>query len=432
MNFDSLTESFFRPGVLPEDLPDLYPLLQAQSSLSAFTALFHGGEEEVMVRLLVLRGIGSRGEAPQWSPHELKTHFAYLDETKLNTVLLRLRTKGLLVWDSESSYYQISSDGRMALSALSTLLKFSADDCGEIGYINSQLAAGQASGTISEEDLQHLLSRLNELQQEFNKAVVSGSASRIEKAEQKLNSVLAWVEKGTETIRLITADQDQIDLSTHRVAQKIGQVQSRMLRMDSVFQRTLNQMERQKVHLGVSGLSSADINRWLRSQSVDALKEMIEGSSRISLKKGFVLGDICLDIAEYELVERVRHAEEETELPPQISAPIVNEDDEAQVADYRCLQDLQQDLEQIVKEAPLADIIPDESFEQACYRLSMVALLGDESSEKLVGPIGDFMQTSLLLQVKNGRTEIEKYGIKDMSDGQLIRIEDKEEGQDGK
>ncbi|NCO52028.1 MAG: hypothetical protein GW875_08005 [Deltaproteobacteria bacterium] len=429
MDFDLLTENFFRPGVLPEDLPALFPLLQARASLAAFIALFHGGDEEVLIRLLVLREIGARGDAPHWSPQQLKSHFAYLDETKLNTVMHRLRTKGLLVWDAETSYYQISSDGRMALSALSTLIKFRSDDGGEIGYISSQLAAGQAVGRISEEDLQHLLSRLNELQQEFNTAVVSGSVSRIEKAEKKLNSVIAWVEKGTEIIKLITADTVNIDLATHRVAQKIGQVQSRMLRMSSVFQRTLGQMERQKVHLGASGLSSTDINSWLRSKPAAGLAELLDKSFRIPLKKGFVLGDICLDVAEYELVERVRDAAAETALPGELSAPpvehlVARENDLA-------LQELQQRLEEIVTEAPLSQVIPAESFEQACYRLSMVAMLGDEKSTKSAGSIAEFMRSPFKLRVTEGRVLVAERGIKDMSEGWLSRLAQHEEASGG-
>lgn len=419
MDLDLLTENFFRPGVLPEDLPALFPLLQARASLGAFIALFHGSDEEVLIRLLVLREIGARGDAPHWSPQQLKSHFAYLDETKLNTVMHRLRTKGLLVWDAETSFYQISSDGRMALSALSTLVKFSSDDGGEIGYISSQLAAGQAVGRISEEDLQHLLSRLNELQQEFSSAVVSGSASRIEKAEKKLNAVIAWVEKGTEIIKLITADSVNVDLATHRVAQKIGQVQSRMLRMSSVFQRTLGQMERQKVHLGASGLSSADINSWLRSKSADNLVQLLANSLRIPLKKGFVLGDICLDVAEHELVERVRDREEETTLPGEASAPPLERLDEAE--NYLALQDLQQRLEEIVAEAPLTHVILAESYELACYRLSMVAMLGDEKPASLAGPVAEFMRSPFKLRITEKPVLVNEQEIKDMSDGCLTR-----------
>jgi len=56
----SLLEEFFAPGVEAGDLPALFPLLRAREALDAFITLFRGGEDEVMVRLLVLREIGAR------------------------------------------------------------------------------------------------------------------------------------------------------------------------------------------------------------------------------------------------------------------------------------------------------------------------------------------------------------------------------------
>ena len=46
---------YLRAGFAAVDLPDLHPLLGARDLLRAFSTLFHGGEESVMVRLLVLR-----------------------------------------------------------------------------------------------------------------------------------------------------------------------------------------------------------------------------------------------------------------------------------------------------------------------------------------------------------------------------------------
>ena len=44
----------------------------------------------MLVRLLVLREIGARAEAPRWNPQELQGHFAYLDPVKLDTVRLQV------------------------------------------------------------------------------------------------------------------------------------------------------------------------------------------------------------------------------------------------------------------------------------------------------------------------------------------------------
>lgn len=416
-----LFEDVFRPGVEPEDLPALFPLLRARDALSAFTALFRGEDDDVLIRILVLREIGHRGEHPLWTPQELSSHFAYLDETKLKTVLHRLKSTDLLVWNPESSYYQISPHGRMVLSSLSILLKFSEEDGGEIGYITSQLAAGQALGKIANEDLQHLLSRLNELDDEFNRAVLSGSELRIRRAEKKLTSVLNWVEKGTEIMKIIASDPD-LDQATHRVAQKIGQVQSRMLRMSSIFQRTLNQLERQKVHLGQSGLSTSDIHYWLRQLSADKLCNLLGSSMSFSMQHGCILGDIALDVAEYELLDRIQAESEDTSLPPACDAqpaeamPVTEED-------LTRLRSFFDELQHIEVDVPLYLAIPADDFATTSYRLSLAALLGDPESRMLDGVVADLARLPLLMRLTGKSVEVGRLGIKNMSEGIMERIE---------
>jgi len=138
-------QDYLRDGIVAADLPDLHPLLTARELLRAFSTLFHGGEESVLVRLLVLRTIGARGEAPDWSPHELREHFAYLESTKFGTVLDRLRDNGLLLWDGGSQRYRISPVGRQALSAIGLLLQFNQEG-DELAYVTAQLAAGRRPG----------------------------------------------------------------------------------------------------------------------------------------------------------------------------------------------------------------------------------------------------------------------------------------------
>lgn len=408
---------YFRPGVEPEDLPALFPLLRARDALAAFTALFRGSDDDVLVRLLVLREIGQRGEHPLWSPQELNSHFAYLDDVKLKTVLHRLRDTDLLVWNPETSHYQISPHGRMALSALSMLLRFADEDGGEIGYITSQLAAGQALGKVADEDLQHLLSRLIELEDEFNRAVLSGSELRILRAEKKLSSVLSWVEKGTGIMKIIAADPD-LDPPTHRVAQRIGQVQSRMLRMSSVFQRTLNQLERQKIHLGQSGLSTSDIHGWLRGMRVDELCTLMDDALELPCKLGCLLGDVALDVAEFELLERLREVEADHALPPPHNAPTAasmprNEEDLTRLMGLLC------DLQRIETEMLLHDLIPAEDFAVSSYRMSLASLLGDPESGAIDGAVADLARLPLTLRLTGEQVQIGRYGVASMSIGTL-------------
>lgn len=370
-----------------------------------------------MVRLLVLRTLGARGDAPEWSPQELREHFAFLDPVKFDTVIGRLRDNGLLTWDTQSQRYRISPVGRQALSALGLLLQFNAEG-DELAYVTAQLAAGQSVGKVGASDLQHLLSRLNELREDFDQAVLSGSEHRIRQAADTLQSVWHWVEKGTELIRAIAADDD-LDVATHRVAQQIGRAQSAMLRQASVFQRALNQLDRHRVHLGASGLSSSDVNRFLRDCTIDSLAELATDALTLSPQPAFVLGPIALDIAEYELVEREREAAADIGMPPPRDAP---EDLQPPAAteDYAHAAQWLDQLASLDAVAPLGDWVPQDSFAVSAYRLSLLGLIGDAGAENRSGVSAGLAQLPMQWRVDAAIERIDRAGVALMSRGRLL------------
>ncbi|WP_137935864.1 hypothetical protein [Chitinivorax sp. B] len=411
---DNPLADFFRPGVELADLPALFPLLRAREALNAFITLFRGGDDEVLIRLMILREIGARADAPRWSPQELKATFAYLDATKLNTVLHRLRDNELLVWDNDESVYQISTAGRMALAAIATLLGFSDDEDAELGFITAQVAAGQAVGKLSVEALQHLLGRLNELQAEFEQAVLSASEFVIRAAQKKLDSVWHWVEKGTDIIRVITADEE-LDGPTHRVAQAIGQAQSRMLRMTAVFQRTLNSIQAQRVHLGESGLTSTDIADWLRRQGVQATP-LLNGCLHAHPEPAFVTESEMLDIAEYELLEREREQSREAVIPSALDAPTT---DHVEVERLLFAETFRDSLGDIKAPQPVADIVLGDNYAQTAYRLSLLALLNDPESQALNGPVADIARLPLHLDISAELAPVNRNGVAQISSGKV-------------
>lgn len=305
---------FLAPGVDAGDVPSLFPLLAGRALIGALIALFRGGEEEVLVRLAVLREIGARAEAPEWTPRELETHLAFLDPVKLDTVLKRLREHDLLVWDGERRLYQLSPTGRMVLSALSTLLSFSADDESELGFLASQVAAGSATSKLSAETLAHLSARLAELEEGFAQAIASGSEFRLRAAQSKLESVWRWMEKGNEIIAALSEDGFNDDASW-RMAQDIGARQSRIMRMSSAFQRELAAIARQRVHLSEGGLSSSELAAWLRELDIDRLAALAGGGPAITPELAFILPDVMIDNTE-EFVDRARPDRRVSTLPP--------------------------------------------------------------------------------------------------------------------
>jgi hypothetical protein len=417
---DDGLQDFLRPGLLVNDIPALFPLRKARELLRAFSTLFHGGEDVVMVRLLILRTIGERGAAPDWSPQELREHFAYVDATKLDTVLARLRENALLTWDAETQRYRVSPVGRQALSALSQLLQFQGEG-DELAYVTAQIAAGEATGRIGSDDLQHLLSRLNELRDDFDRAVLSGSEHRIHAAAATLKSVWRWVEKGTAVVRLIAQD-GELDPATHRVAQQIGRAQSAMLRQASVFQRALNQLDRHRVHLGGSGLSSSDVNQWLRRLDQAALAAIAGDVLAARLAPAFVLGDIALDVADFELVEREREVSVVEILPDACAAP---EQVDAPMAsnDYVLAQRWQAQLAALVDDTPLAGLVPSADFATSAYRLSLLGLLGDPGAHARDGALAELARLPLRLELSGTIEDIDSAGVARISAGRLRRVD---------
>ena len=409
-------QELFADGVRAEDIGALQPLLAARGLLRAFVTLFRGSEDEVLARLLVLREIGVRAEAPRWSPQDLRAHFAYIDPVKLETVLKRLRDNDLLLWDNDEAVYALSAPGRVALAALTTILEFATEADAELGYFTAQVAAGQALGRLSGDALQHLLARLNELQNEFEQAVLSGSEFRIRASQQRLDAVWRWVEKGTEIIRAITAEED-LDTHTYRVAQQIGHAQSRMLRMTAVFQRALNGIEAQRVHLGASGLHSSDIADWLRGRSVANLLSMLKGAVSAHPEPAFVTASEMLDIAEFELLERERALLPHTALPPGQAAPESLPDaPERLLAAERFLDDLrlveqESTLEQVVVIA--------HDYALSAYRLSLLALLNDPESAALAGTVADLARQALSVEFTDQLTPVMRGEVAAISTGVL-------------
>jgi hypothetical protein len=380
-NEPSLPE-FLAPGIVANDLPALFPLLAARPLLAAFTALFHGGEDGVLARLLVLREIGRRGASPYWSPHELESHFAYLDPVKLLTILNRLKEHALLCWDGDRRQYAVSAAGRMALAAIEQLLQFSAEDDADLGFLNAQIAGGAALGRVPAELLWHLLARLTELEEEFGKAVQSGSEFQLRRAQDHLASVWQWMEKGTEVMRGLN-DSGLLDDASWRIAQEIGSRQARIMRMTGVFQRELSAITRQRVHLSQSGLTSSELGLWLRERNAGELAGLADGVLADAPETAFALGDVMADIAEFELIVRLREERVHSVMPER--------QDEAMTETIatelpRELPRLVTLLRTLAAPTDVIDVVVGNDYSAAAYRYSLLPLIGETTVDPELAP----------------------------------------------
>jgi hypothetical protein len=386
-------QAHFHSGIAPDEIEQVFHLKRAQPMLQAFSALFHGSHDGVLVRLLVLRELASDTAVSAFSRADINQKLAYLIPESLETVLNRLRTHGLLAWDAPAGVYRITPMARNVLSALDTLLALGqADDEAEMGFLLSQVAGAQAVGGVTVEQLKHLLGRLVELTEEFRDAIASGSEFRLRTSQAKWHMACDWVEKGSQILRAITSDE-RADSATHKAAQAIGRAQSALLNMQGMFSRALNQIERQRVHLGQSGLSTTDVKRWLLAH--EDLASLAEGAIDRPVVPLFATPAEMIDVAETELLlERAAFAGpaglpsgQDAPLTVNDGAPLQAELDDwlARLADFANLDNFPSFSESGPKQVPIQDSLLPASFAVASYRASLLPLLGDVSEASLQG-----------------------------------------------
>jgi hypothetical protein len=206
-----------------------------------------------------------------------------------------------------------------------------------------------------------------------------------------------WVEKGSVILRAITSSE-QADAATHRAAQAIGRAQSSLLNMQGMFSRALNQIERQRVHLGQSGLSTTDIKRWLLAH--DDLASLAEGAIERPVLPLFITPAEMIDVAETELMAERAPAAGPTGLPSGQDAPTTINDNPAmqaelddwikRLADFANLDNFPAMAEGAPKSVAIQESLLPASFAVASYRASLLPLLGDPAEASLQGPTAEF------------------------------------------
>ncbi|WP_373922151.1 hypothetical protein [Duganella sp. Leaf61] len=390
-------QAHFKPNISADEIEQVYHLKRAQPLLQVFTALFHGGFDGVLVRLLVLRELASDTASASFTRPDINTRLAYLLPESLETVLMRLRTNQLLAWDPQQAVYRVTPMARNVLSAIDALLAMGKEeDPADMGYLLSQVAGSQMMGGVTVEQLHHLLGRLVELTEEFADAIASGSEFRLRESQAKWHVACDWVEKGSEILRAITSDENA-DHATHRAAQAIGRAQSSLLNMQGMFSRALNQIERQRVHLGQSGLSTTDIKRWLLLH--DDLASLAVGAIDLPVVPQFITPAEMIDVAEAELLSDRAASAVQGGLPSGEDAPTTISDgppmqkelDEwlARLADFTAPGKFPASVDGAAPSIQVHESLLPASFAVASYRASMLPLLGDADEARLQGATGD-------------------------------------------
>jgi DNA-binding HxlR family transcriptional regulator len=407
------------PGVDPEDITPLWLLQSKLPVLEAFVTLFRGSMSDSLVRLLILGEMGRRGYAPEWTFAELRQTFAYLAPAPLESALRRLRTGGLLRYDATESAYVLTPAGLRVYGAVASLFQLSEED--DLGWITGIVRASYELGTLTPEVLSHLLYRLRRLETELQQAVESLSEPRILQARERLASIWSWIERGSAMIEQIVQDS-ALDRELHRVAQQIGRAQSRLLRMTTVFQRVLNDIDRQRVHLGATGLSTSDLVFFLRQCQFDELHQLIVPHLAYPVRPLFLLTDLITDQAEYELLQRKRQVTEWCDLPEAQDSPPSPPQSATEFPELaRLVTQLEGEPRPTI---PLAEVVPWGSFEESAYRLSMLSLLGDAEAANSGGPVAKLASLPYMLAIQGDDIIVGRAGVAEMSAGHLQHLPD--------
>ncbi|GAB3421230.1 hypothetical protein NX774_16435 [Massilia agilis] len=431
---DDPLQAHFHAGVIPDEIEQVFHLKRAQPTLQAFTALFHGGQDSVTLRLLVLRELASDSASSAFSRADINLKFAYLVPESLETVINRLRTHGLLAWDAPAAVYRITPMARNVLAALDTLLSVgsqSDEDDADMGFLLSQVAGAQAVGGVTVDQLKHLMGRLNALTEEFRDAIASGSEFQLRTSQEKWHTACDWVEKGSEILRAITTDE-RADAATHRAAQAIGRAQSALLNMQGMFSRALNQIERQRVHLGQSGLSTTDVKLWLLAH--EDLASLAEDAIDRPVVPIFITPAEMIDVAETELLaERAPHTGP-AGLPSGEDAPLtINDNPQIQreldtwisrLSSFANLDTFPEVAAGSPKQVPIQDSLLPASFAVASYRASLLPLLGDAAEASLQGATAQLARLPVRFDASDAMLELDDPEVAAMSVATLSLIQE--------
>lgn len=133
----------------------------------------------------------------------------------------------------------------------------------------------------------------------------------------------------------------------------------------------------------------------------------------------FALGPIALDVAEYELVERERAAQDDASLPPSQVAPMETLAPVVQ-NDYGHAEQWFDQLAALDSEAPLSDWVPQDGFAVSAYRLSLLGLIGDAGAENRHGVAASLAQLPMHWHVDAEFEAVQRAGVAYMSRGRLL------------
>lgn len=427
---------FFRDGYLfgdaAADAPLLGRITRQQALTQALSGLFHGPAALVQLRVWVFLQLASQGDA-QWPRERIDELFAALRPEALDTVLKRLRDVALLVWDETQRTYALPPLAQRVAGLLAPLAAETAEegdaDGGELAALLGQVVGANQLGSVDAAQVQLLHAQLARLHGEFADAIASGSEFRLREARKRYDRAAVLIDRASDAISALIGNA-QGHLLLERAARGLGQAQSRLLAMASQFNRALQQVDRQRVTLGTTGLTSTDVRRWL--QAAPQLPRLLDGALAQPTQLATLAPHELLDVVEAEFERDRPQASQAEALPSAQAAPAGQL---SAVALPRELGDLNallaawagdlanNDAGADARSAADALLGPRPAatrYAQLAYKAQLLPLLGDPQAAVLPGLTGELARQPWRIEWQAEAQALEHDQVELLSRGRLV------------
>ena len=384
---------YFRDADHASDSPLAWQIDQQSAQIDALRGLFHGPAGLVRLRLWVFMTLMGQAQAAL-TREELEQLFHALRPEALDTVLKRFRDIGLLNWDETQRRHSITPLAQQLTALLGPLTNGSGED--ELAGLLGQVVGADRLGTLDGRQVQMLQAQLDRQHSEFQDAIASGSEFRLREARKRYDRAARLIDRASDAITAIIGNSRGV-VALEKAARGLGQAQSRLLAMASQFNRALQQVDRQRVTLGTTGITSTDVKLWL--QTVASLDSLAGHAMGRPVSLAVLAPHEMLDVTEAEFERDRPQASAPEPLPAAQPAPEGRLDTVALPQELAELSMLlaRWGLEagpgdgapRLLADALLGPADKPSRYAQVAYKAQLLPLLGDAQAQTLAGPTGD-------------------------------------------
>ncbi|MEJ6000407.1 hypothetical protein [Paucibacter soli] len=414
-------EDYFREGSAPGEALLWWQLERNEAQLNALRALCHGPAALVRLRVWVFLELMALPES-RVSRDTLNRHFHMLRDEALELVLKRLREAELLAWDGSNQQYGVTPLAQQLIGLLAPLTRAAEQDS-DLAALLANVAGAHQLGTLDPAQLHHLQAQLARLYDEFADAIASGSEFHLRRARQRFERALKLVDRAGDALKaIIEQAQTEGNARLERLARELGLAQARLLAMASQFNRALQQVDRQRVTLGSTGITTTDVRRWL--QGVGFLENLSLGALSRPVHPVLVSQHELLDMCEAEFERDRPKPKEQEALPQGMAAPAGELAVLSLPPEMAALQAMLTQWSQEGRpDQDLAPAVLGGSYARASYRAQLLPLLGDVQAQHLQGATGDMARQPWRVRWSAEQGEIDDEYVSWMSRGVLFSTE---------